>query len=131
MPIYEYRCGGCGRRSSVFFRSLAEADAGPSCSRCGSSDMRKLISRFAPLKSEDEMFESLADPSRFGEVDENDPKSVAQWARRMGREMGEETGPEFNEAIDEMEAGIDSGDGEPEGAGVGVGEAGGDDDLDL
>jgi hypothetical protein len=38
-------------------------------------------------------------------VDENDPRSVARWARRMSSEMGEDAGPEFNEMVDRLEAG--------------------------
>ena len=41
-------------------------------------------------------------------LDENDPKSMARWMRKMGREMGDEFGGEdFDEMIDEMESGKD------------------------
>jgi hypothetical protein len=74
-----------------------------------------LISRFAVLRSEDSRMDDLADPSMFGDVDEDDPRSVARWARRMGRELGEDMGPEYDEMIDRMEAGempddVESGD---------------------
>lgn len=49
--------------------------------------------------------ESLADPSNFGDLDENDPKSMARIMRKMGSEMGEEVGPEFNEVVDRLESG--------------------------
>ena len=49
------------------------------------------------------MLDDLSDPSSFGDVDENDPKSVARWARKMGKEMGEEMGPEFDEMVERME----------------------------
>ena len=39
------------------------------------------------------------------DVDENDPQSVARWARRMREESGEDLGPEFDEMIGRMEAG--------------------------
>jgi hypothetical protein len=39
-------------------------------------------------------------------VDENDPKSVARFMRKMGDQMGgEDLGPEFNEMVDRLEAG--------------------------
>jgi hypothetical protein len=38
-------------------------------------------------------------------VDENDPQSVARWARRMQDQTGEDLGPEFDEMIGRMEAG--------------------------
>ncbi len=49
--------------------------------------------------------EAMADPSNFGDVDENDPKSIARFMRKMGGEMGEELGPEFGEMVDRLESG--------------------------
>jgi hypothetical protein len=36
--------------------------------------------------------ESLADPSKWGGLDERDPKSMAKWMKRMGKELGEDMG---------------------------------------
>jgi len=81
--------------------------------------MRRLMSRFAMPRSEESRMESLADPSKMGDVDENDPKSVARMMKRMGKEMGDEfSGEDFDEAVEEMESGGDLGD-----------DASGDDDL--
>ena len=104
MPIYEYRCRSCGRVCSVFVRGFS-ATFTPVCKRCGSDDLCKLVSRVAVLKSEDSRLEDMADPSRFGDVDENDPRSIARWARRMGHELGEDLGDDFDEMVDRMEAG--------------------------
>jgi hypothetical protein len=47
----------------------------------------------------------------MGDIDENDPKSVARMMKRMGKEMGDEfNGPEFDEAVEELEGGGDLGD---------------------
>ncbi len=105
MPIYEYRCGNCKRRVSIFFRSFA-ASTDPLCPNCGSSQLSRLISRVATLKSEDARLEAMSDPTNFGDVDENDPKSVAKFMRKMGDQVGgEELGPEFNEMVERMESG--------------------------
>ena len=109
MPIYEYRCSDCGGYLSLLVRGFT----GPTdlrCPRCQSDRMRKLVSRFAVLHSEDDRLERLADPSALGDVDENDPRSVARWARRMGQEVGEDLGDEFHEMVDRMEAGEMPGD---------------------
>jgi hypothetical protein len=64
------------------------------------------MSRFATVKSEEARLDSLADPSSLSGLDENDPKSMARWMRKMGKELGEEfSGDEFDQMVDEMEAG--------------------------
>ncbi len=104
MPIYEYRCHKCRRRVSVYFRSFS-AVSDPVCPNCGSTELTKLVSRISVMKSEESRLEDLADPSSLSGLDENDPKSIARWARKMGQEMGEDLGPEYEEMIDRMEAG--------------------------
>lgn len=51
MPIYEYFCLDC-QATFELMRSLAEADAGATCESCGSSQTRRLVSRFAAFSSE-------------------------------------------------------------------------------
>jgi len=104
MPIYEYRCLQCHKRYSLFLRGFSQ-EAVPVCPYCHSTQARRLISRFAVVKSEESRLEDLADPSKFGDLDENDPKSIARFARRMSQELGEEMPPEFNEMVERLEAG--------------------------
>jgi hypothetical protein len=59
------------------------------------------MSRFATVKSEDARLEALADSGQFGDVDENDPASVARFMKKMGGELGDELGDDFEEAVDE------------------------------
>ena len=79
------------------------------------------MSRFARVRSEDARLDSLADPSSLGGLDENDPKSLARWAKKMGKEMGEDLGEDFDQVMDEAMA--------EEAAGKEDGEAGGGDEL--
>jgi putative FmdB family regulatory protein len=105
MPIYEYRCGNCKRRVSVFFRSFSTT-TDPRCPNCDSDQLTRLVSRVAQIKSEDARLDAMSDPSSFGDVDENDPKSVAKFMRKMGDQMGtDELGPEFGEMVERMESG--------------------------
>jgi putative FmdB family regulatory protein len=109
MPIYEYECDQCHRRSSVLTMRISE-HVDPVCHHCGSAAMNRLMSRFATPRSEDSRMDAMADPSKFGDIDENDPKSVARMMRKMGKEMGEEfSGPEFDQAVEELESGGDLG----------------------
>ncbi|HEK85440.1 MAG: FmdB family zinc ribbon protein [Candidatus Saccharicenans sp.] len=99
MPIYEYRCEDCGKKSSFLLLSI-QSDFKPYCQHCGSHQVVRLVSRIAVLRSEESRLESLADPSKLSDLDENDPRSIGRWMKKFGREMGEELGPEFNEEID-------------------------------
>ena len=109
MPIYEYQCGKCRRRTSVLTMRVGEKiDA--TCTHCGSRKLARLMSRFAMPKSEEARMEALSDPSTFSGLDENDPRSVAKVMRKLGKEMGEEAGgPEMDQAMEELESGNFSG----------------------
>jgi putative FmdB family regulatory protein len=105
MPIYEYQCERCRRRSSILTLRVSEK-VNETCQHCGSRKLRRLMSRFAMPRSEESRLESMAGPSNLADIDENDPKSVARMMRKMGREFGDELGgEEFDEAIDEIERG--------------------------
>jgi len=49
--------------------------------------------------SEETRMERLADPSRLGGLDENDPKSMIRWMKKMGQEMGEDLEGEDMDAM--------------------------------
>jgi putative FmdB family regulatory protein len=99
MPIYEYRCEACGRVSTVLV--LKQEGFEPVCKQCGGKNLTKLISRVAYLRSEADRMERLADPSRLGGLDENDPASMARWMKRMGKEMGEDMGEDFDQMVEQ------------------------------
>ncbi len=105
MPIYEYRCDNCHRRVSLFFRSFLEAEEGGRCPRCGSSRLTRLMSRVSVVRSEESRLDDLSDPSLLDGLDEEDPKSLARWMRKMSAETGEEMPPEFDEVLDRLESG--------------------------
>jgi len=63
------------------------------------------VSHVSVMKSEESRLDDLADPSSLSGLDENDPKSIAKWARKMGSTLGEDLGPEYDEMIDRMEGG--------------------------
>jgi putative FmdB family regulatory protein len=127
MPIYEYECHDCRRRVSLLVRSLASATA-PACPRCGGASLTRLMSRFATVKSEEARLESLASDSSFGDLDENDPTSVARFMKKMGRELGDDLGEDFDSAVDEAMA-EGEGDGEASESSESLGASGPSDDL--
>ena len=111
MPIYEYLCLDCKKPFSFLVGVVADSGE-PECTRCGGKKLRKLISRVARVRSKDASLDSLADPSKLGDMD--DPKAMARWAKEMGKSMSEETGEEFPENFEEMMEGEPEGEGEGE-----------------
>ncbi len=100
MPIFEYYCRKCKRKMS--FLVLSPSSFKPACKFCRGEDIEQLYSRFAMPKSEESRLESLADPSSFSGLDENDPGSVARWMKKMGKEMGEDfAGEDIDQLADE------------------------------
>ncbi|MEW6388062.1 MAG: zinc ribbon domain-containing protein [Thermodesulfobacteriota bacterium] len=108
MPIYEYRCQDCGRVSSFLILNLNESFA-PSCQKCGSPSLERILSRVHVRLSEESRLERLADPALWSGVDENDPKSVARMLKKMGQEMGEDFPGEVDQMVEEAMEGELSG----------------------
>jgi len=69
------------------------------------SDVSRLLSRVAILKSEESRLDDMSDDAALSDVDENDPRSIARWARRMGEQLGDDVGDDFREMVDQLESG--------------------------
>src|SRR3989442_13451947 len=54
VPIYEYRCDECEKRSSALLGSFSSPD--PACPHCGKPALRRLVSTFATVSSGDSDF---------------------------------------------------------------------------
>ena len=134
MPLYEYRCEECRRRFTLLVGMTAQAQS-QACPRCGSLRIQKLISRFAVVRTEEDLLDSMADPSTMG--DPEDPRAMADWMRRVSRDMGEDLGDDFDELVEEAvreemegpspDGGADGSHDDSEGAGSGGSVAGGSD----
>jgi putative FmdB family regulatory protein len=115
MPLFEYSCLDCQKRFTFLAGVVADNDL-PRCPRCQSEKLKKLMSRFARGRSDDDRMEAIGDRLENSSFD--DERDVRRFAREMGREMGAETGENLS---DEMEALIE------EEAGTTSSSAGGDD----
>jgi putative FmdB family regulatory protein len=101
MPIYEYQCPECKGRFQKLVRGFSDPP-GLACPRCGNAQVQRAVSRVSVLKSEEARIDALADPSAFAGLDENDPRSIARWAKKMGKELGEDAGEDWDEMVDQM-----------------------------
>jgi len=104
MPIYEYQCDACRKRTTLFIRSISNPEPAR-CQHCGSDRLTRLMSRIATPKSEEARLESLADPSSLGDLDESDPKSMARFMKKMAGEMGEDVDEGMMSEMDEAAEG--------------------------
>jgi putative FmdB family regulatory protein len=64
VPIYEYRCEDCAKRSSALLASFSSAD--PACPHCGKPGLVRLVSTFATVHSSD------GDSDDFGGAGDDD-----------------------------------------------------------
>jgi len=100
MPIFEYRCEACGKISEFLLIKTDDAFI-PQCKRCKSKKMTRVLSKVRVIRSEESRMESLADPSKWGDLDEKDPKSMAKMMKKLGKEFGEELGEDADQMVDE------------------------------
>lgn len=84
MPIYEYRCRQCKRRTTRLVLSLSNPPQ-LSCDYCHSPALERIMSRFASPKSEEARLEALADPGNLAGLDESDPQSMARFMKKWGK----------------------------------------------
>ncbi|CUU10833.1 MAG: zinc ribbon domain-containing protein [Fimbriimonadales bacterium] len=112
MPLYEYRCGAC-RKRFVKLLSVAQRDDPQTCPFCGHHETKRLVSRVARLRTEDQMLDDLADTLEFS-GDPDDPATMRRFMREMSAAMDED--PHEMEAMFEEELAGESADGEEESA---------------
>lgn len=105
MPYYDYICNSCRKPSRLFFTYAEYGEKQPICQHCQSTNLQRRISRVALGKSEDARMDSMMDESALAGLDEEDPRAIGRFMRKMSREMGEDMGEEFNEVVDRLEKG--------------------------
>ncbi len=120
MPVYEFYCSDCHTIFN-FLSPRVAPDKRPSCPRCGKPELERQVSRFSVSHgqregSPDEMpgiddermeraMETLA--GQMGGIDENDPRQMAGFMRKLSEAAGMDLGSAMEEAIRRLEAGED------------------------
>ena len=104
MPLYEYRCGGCGRKVTLLVRGFKRpTDCG--CPNCGSADLKRVFSTFRMAKTDKDVYEDILGDNRLVQgMMANNPKALVDWNNRMSR--GDTTvAPEYEDMMGKMSAG--------------------------
>ena len=73
MPIYEYRCQGCGNANSFYLKNY-QSSPPSQCQHCDGGDLQRIFSAFAYVKSEGDKMAQL-DPKYYKMVDQAMSKS--------------------------------------------------------
>ncbi len=98
MPIYEFFCPSCRKKSSFLVRSGASFE--PKCSICGSANVNRIISSFAYHKSLSTIYEESGDPGTGQNPNYyNDPRNIGRWAEKKFKDMGMEMPGEIKQKI--------------------------------
>lgn len=102
MPIYEFTCHQCHRRTTVFVRSFSQT-INTTCPSCGRGELSRLISPFSvlrPLEAEGGELEADLEGR-----DEEDPRDMSSLMRHISEKTGEPLTPELEEMVERMESG--------------------------
>ncbi len=105
MPIYEYGCYSCRRRSSIFVRSIGQT-VEPVCEHCGGRDMKRLMSSFAVHRTESDRLDALDTSREPGDDYYRDSRNVGLMAKKRLQEMGAtDMVPQLDEIIEKGRSG--------------------------
>ena len=91
MPVYEYRCNGCGERQSRLIFSWTPS-ASLTCNSCDGIDLTRLVSGFSFHRSWGDSLNWMPDNaaadldnSHIGSIDSHMGRMGRQWADRLPR----------------------------------------------
>ncbi len=102
MPLYEYRCEDCSRRSTILVRSISNPSE-PSCLHCGGGNLSRLISKFSFKRSWGDSLNWMPDSGPPDDPAAGDPTAGAEWMQDMRREMGGRVTSEFDQTLETIE----------------------------
>ena len=99
MPIYEYRCAGCGQVSSFFLRSI-NSPLDPSCNHCGGREMQRRMSSFAVAKTTQSVHEQFPTAGGSNMDYYSDPRNIGRHVEESFQKRGMEVPPSVRQTID-------------------------------
>lgn len=100
MPIFEFRCEGCGHKFATLVGMVASTSGGDSdvkCPKCASPNVGKLVSRPAKFRSEDARIDEVAD-----RLESTDDYGSGTEMRGLMREMGKAMDDDVADDMEEM-----------------------------
>lgn len=104
MPTYGFICLDCGNKFEQFFSYAEYGVKKAECSKCGSENNRRKLTKVRVKRGTGDNIAHLADPSLLDRVDQ-DPKLLGKMMRELGSDMESDLPAEYGEVIDRLESG--------------------------
>lgn len=99
MPLFEYICQAC-HKQFTFLSGVVAENSDPQCPHCGSTNLRKLISRVSRGRSDDDRLDDFAE--RMDTQNMDDTATLRRFAREMGNELSAESGEDMRDDIEQL-----------------------------
>ena len=104
MPIYEFRCDDCGKRTSLFVRTVNTPYAAV-CGACQSQNMKRLVTSFAIHRTEADRMADLGGGEPGADY-YSDPRNIGLSTKKRLQEMGAtDMVPQLDEIIERGRSG--------------------------
>ncbi len=97
MPIYDYQCSKCNRKTSIFVRTVS-SPVDTTCPECGNQNLVRLITSFGISKSVADVHSAYSNPNDPGYY--NDPRNIGRWTEEKFESMGMEIPSSVRDMID-------------------------------
>ena len=104
MPIFEYECARCGAISSHVVMNARRRER-ISCPTCASPKLRRVMSSFAMVESENSRLENFDTSKPRDESFYRDSRNVGLWAKKRAKQMGVDLGPKFEAKVEKARSG--------------------------
>jgi len=99
MPIYEFFCPACHKKTSLFTKNVSSSFE-PKCPACGNAELVRVISTFAHHKLIKTIHEESGEPSMFPSQDYyKDPRNIGRTVEKRFQKMGMEMPAELQQKI--------------------------------
>lgn len=112
MPVYDYRCNACGRKSAFFYKTYKDYDAANTegarvCPHCGSSDLTRVISRVTIAKPGRD-YANMSSDEMLSVMEGGDSRELGQMMQQLGQDEAV-SDPAFGEVTERLIKGDDPG----------------------
>lgn len=112
MPVYDYRCNACGRKSAFFYKTYKDYDAANAdgtrvCPHCGSTDLVRVISRVAIAKPGRD-YANMSSNEMLSVMEGGDSRELGQMMQQLGQDEAL-SDPAFGEITERLVKGEDPG----------------------